>query len=203
MKRFAFVLALLTMLLPGVCLASGPFGFDYGMTKEQVIALVGKDAVLKDQEYMLRVSNAPRPDPSFETYLLIISPEKGLLKIMADGLTIPSSAYGTELKVGFMTVRDTVARQYGAPTHNYDFIEQGSTLNQPSDWMAGLLKKERKLGCDWDLAAAGQKSGKGKDEHISGILLETRGLKKDSGWVILSYEFEGFDAFFDSIGPKK
>jgi hypothetical protein len=201
MKRFVFFLALLTVALPGVCFA-GPFGFNYGMTKEQVIAIVGKDAVLKDQDYLLRVSNAPSPDPAFEAYLLVISPTKGLLKIMATGKTIESSAYGTELKVGFMSVRDSVARRYGAPSENFDFVQPGSALNQPSDWMAGLLKKDRKLGATWEFAPTEKKPREAKDDHLTGIFIETMGLRRNTGWVTLSYEFEGFDKFFAGLKKK-
>src|ERR1700675_3671928 len=98
MKRFAFVLAILAFLLPGVCFA-GPFGFDYGMTKNQVIALVGADKILKEDGPLLRVAAAPKPDENFEAYLLIISPDQGLLKIIATGKTLDTSEFGTELRV--------------------------------------------------------------------------------------------------------
>jgi hypothetical protein len=202
MKRFTFVLALLTIVLHGVCFA-GPFGFDYGMTKEQVIAKVGKDAVLKDQGYFLRVSEAPKPDSSFEAYLLLISPKKGLLKIIATGKTIDTSVYGTELQVGFKSLRDSMAAEYGAPTHDFDFLQPDSTLGAPSDWTAGLLKKERKLASTWELAPVGHKSAAKKGEHITSIILETKGLRKDAGWVVLTYEFEGFEQFSMSVLKHK
>jgi hypothetical protein len=201
MKRFAFVLALLTIVLPGICFA-GPFGFDYGMTKQQVIAKVGKDAVLKDQDYFLRVSTAPKPDSAFEAYLLVISPKTGLVKIVATGKTIDTGAYGTELQVGFSSVRHALAAEYGAPTIDYDFLQPDSKLGAPSDWTAGLLKKDRKLASAWDFTTPRHKPAGVKDKHLTSILMEAKGLRKDAGWVDVSYEFQGFEELSKSVNKK-
>jgi hypothetical protein len=205
MKRLFVVLATLAIVLPGVCFA-GPFGFNYGMTKDQVIAIVGKDSVLKDQGYFLRVATAPEPDNAYEAYLLIISPKQGLLKIIATGKTIKSSEFGTEFLVGFKGMRDSVAAQYGAPDHDYSFVEPGSTFVKPSDWMEGLLKRQRKLASVWEFDPSQNKShGEtlAKKEHLVSIMLESKGLSKDSGWVEATYEFKGFEAFAISVNKPK
>jgi hypothetical protein len=201
MKRIAVVLVLLTILLPGVCLA-GPFGFERGMTKDQIIAIVGKDAVIKDQGYVLRVIKAPKPDSAFEAYTLLISPDKGLLKIIAAGQTIDSSPFGTETQVEFSRIRHSIIEKYGAPTQDYDFVQPNSRLAAPSDWMASLLKKDRKLAAGWDLSEEKHKSGDAKQEHLSSILVESMGLKINAGWVQVSYEFEGFDEFYETVNKK-
>lgn len=203
MKRVVFVLALLTIALPGLCFA-GPFGFDYGMTKEQIIKIVGKNAVIKDQGFILRVLKAPEADNKFEAYTLLISPEKGLLKIIAAGQTIDSSAYGMEIQVGFKTLRDAVVERYGAPTKDYNFVQPDSQLQSPSTWTAALQKKQRVLASTWDLTAQKHLPKSVKDEHLSAIILETMGLKdKDNeGWVQLSYEFEGFEEFYKSVNKQ-
>jgi hypothetical protein len=201
MKRVVFVLALLTIALPGLCFA-GPFGFDYGMTKDQVIKIVGKDAVIKDQGFVLRVLKAPEADNRFEAYTLLISPDKGLLKIIAAGQTIDSSGYGMEIQVGFKTLREYVAAQYGAPTKDYDFVQPGSQLQSPSDWTAALQKKERVLASTWDLTAQKHLAKGVKDEHLTAIILETMPLKNNEGWIQLTYEFEGFDEFYKSVNKK-
>jgi hypothetical protein len=198
MKRVVFVLALLTIALPSLCFA-GPFGFNYGMTKDQIIAIVGKDAVIKDQGFVLRVLKAPEADNKFEAYTLLISPEKGLVKIIAAGQTIDSSAYGVEIQVGFKTLRDAVTARYGAPTKDYDFVQPDSQLQSPSEWTAALQKKQRVLASTWDLAAQKHLPKSIKDEHVNAIILETMGLKDNSGWIQLSYEFEGFEEFYKSV----
>jgi hypothetical protein len=200
MKRVVFVLALLTIALPGLCFA-GPFGFNYGMTKEQIIAKVGKDAVIKDQGFILRVIKAPEADSKFEAYTLLISPDKGLLKIIAAGQTIDSSVYGTEIQVGFKTLRDSLVPYLGAPDQDYDFVQPGSQMQSPSDWTAALQNKQRVLASTWDFTAGKHKSGV-KDEHLNSVILEAMVLKKDAGWIQLSYEFEGFDEFYKSLNKK-
>jgi len=198
MKRVVFVLALLTIALPSLCFA-GPFGFDYGMTKEQIIKIVGKDAVIKDQGFVLRVLKAPEADNRFEAYSLIISPDKGLLKIIAAGQTIDSSDYGMEIQVGFKTLKDSVVAAYGAPTKDYDFVQPDSQLQSPNQWTAALENKQRVLASTWDFTEGKHKSKTVKDEHLTAIILETMGLKDKSAWVQLSYEFEGFEEFYKSV----
>ncbi len=198
MKRVVFVLALLTIALPGLCFA-GPFGFNYGMTKDQIIAIVGKDAVIKNEGFVLRVLKAPEADNRFEAYSLIISPDKGLLKIIAAGQTIDSGDYGMEIQVGFKTLKDSVVAVYGAPTKDYDFVQPDSQLKSPDQWTAALEKKQRVLASTWDFAEGTHKSKIVKNDHLTAIVLETMGLRDKSAWVQLSYEFEGFEKFYESV----
>ena len=44
-RKISLTLALLGLLLIGHCYATGPFGFECGMTQEQVVKLVGRTAV--------------------------------------------------------------------------------------------------------------------------------------------------------------
>jgi hypothetical protein len=67
---------------------SGPFGFEHGMTREQVVTLVGRDAVKHfkgDLDDIVTLVTAPKPHPDFEEYMLMISPERGLVKILVSG----------------------------------------------------------------------------------------------------------------------
>jgi len=95
--------------------ALGPFGFQMGMTREQIIKLVGKSAV--DQEYskndVLAVRRAPVSDPAFEEYELVISPTEGLLQVSALGKTIKTDSFGTELRVAYMRIVTDLTSKYG------------------------------------------------------------------------------------------
>src|SRR5438067_137324 len=90
---------------------SGPFGFFFGMTKEQVIRLVGQSAVkeITDEGQTIRLTTAPRPHPAFDYYLVVISPDRGLLKIVAVGNTIQTNGYGDDLKSAYNEILDAVA----------------------------------------------------------------------------------------------
>lgn len=62
----------------------GFFGFHRGMTQDEIIALVGKDMVSLIKGEILVLQSAPRPHPDFEEgFTLTISPDKGLLQIIA------------------------------------------------------------------------------------------------------------------------
>ena len=201
MKRFAFLLAMLTVLLPAVCFA-GPFGFEYGMTKAQVLAIVGQQNVLKDKDFVLRVASAPKPDDRFEAYALLFSPEKGLLKIIATGKTIDTSEVGTELRVYFGAMRDSLAKQYGPPSNTYDFLQPDSNMDAPGAFTESLRKKERVLACNWDVDSTKRKAAGPEADHIIGVVLETKGLRRNAGWLEVTYEFEGFGDFYESMQKK-
>src|SRR5207248_6486616 len=81
----------------------GPFGFRWGMTRDQVIALVGKDAIEEkySRDDQLRLRTAPKPHPDFDGYLVTISPQRGLVKLLASGKTIETTRYGDEVHRAF------------------------------------------------------------------------------------------------------
>lgn len=201
MKRFALVVAILTLLLPAACFA-GPFGFEYGMTKAQVLAIVGQQNVLKDQDFLLRVASAPKPDDRFEAYLLLISPDRGLLKIIATGKTIDTSVLGTELRVNFGAMRDSISKKYGPPTNSYDALQPGSHMDAPGAFTESLRLKKRVLACNWDVDAEKRKKAGSEADHIIGVILETKGLRRNAGWLELTYEFEGFSQFYEEMTKK-
>jgi TonB family protein len=95
--------------------ARGPFGFQMGMTREQIIKLVGRSAV--DQEYskndVLAVRRAPVSDPAFEEYQLVISPTEGLLYVTALGKTIKTDSFGTQLRAAYTRIVTDLTSKYG------------------------------------------------------------------------------------------
>ena len=202
MKRFALILAMLTVLLPAACFA-GPFGFDYGMTKEQVIAKIGAKNVIKDEGFILKVDAAPKPDENFEVFALLFSPEKGLLKIIATGKTLSTSGNGTELRVYFGAMRDVLARKYGSPTQTADFLQPGSNLDSPGAFTESLRLKQRVLACSWDVTAEKRKSAGAEADHMIGVILQAKALRRTAGWLELTYEYEGFSEFYEQEVNKK
>jgi|SRR5208283_134027 len=133
---------------------AGPFGFEPGMSKDRVINLVGRAAVEKETEDSLTLTMAPKPHPIVEKYILLFSPQNGLLKVVAVSKDIETSVYGEELKRKFTEIRDSMTDTYGQPTRNFDFLKGGSIWNEDQDWMMGLAKKERVLDTYWDFRPA-------------------------------------------------
>jgi hypothetical protein len=166
---------------------SGPFGFEAGMTKEQIIEIVGSAAIKETSGDTTIFSNAPKADPIFESYALRISPENGLLKIVALSKNINTNGFGNELKSAFKDIRAALAKIYGRPVHEMDLLNNGSIWTRPDDWMTALLKGERIFGCNWiDIPLP---------NRINVIRIDVAAKSKEIGCLYLTYEFEGYAAY--------
>jgi hypothetical protein len=178
--------------------AAGPFGFERGMTRSQIVTLVGKDAVdVKESEAdILVLRTAPKPHPAFDTYFLFISPTEGLLKIRAAGKLIETGDTGSELRSAFDDVVNGVTQKYGESTRTYDFCNEGVGCSSEDNWMLGLLEKNRTLSTYWDF----------KKKPVNGItilVVEASALRLNEGFVVFSCEFEGWEAFVDAKKAKQ
>jgi len=189
------LLASLTSLAQDKPIA-GPFGFERGMTREEVTKLVGKGTPsAKNPNVVFTFTSAPKPNPAFEKYSLFFSPTQGLLKVIAVGVTISTSDTGTELQGGFTAVVSGVSQKYGQPEHTYDMCNGGTGCSGESVWRLGLLEKNRTLAAYWK---ATQRSN-----GVNLISLEATPLSLNSGYVVLAYEFTGWEAFVDEVQAKQ
>jgi hypothetical protein len=174
--------------------ASGPFGLHRGMTKEEVIQIVGKDAVKEVKGDRLKLRTVPKPHRAFEFYSLSFSPKDGLLQIIGVGNDIRTNGFGESVHDSFMEMRDAISNTYGQPEFNLDYLKQGSIWRESEDWMIGLVKKERELSAAWS---------KHLPSRIRGIVLEAKGLSAERGFLELTYEFDGWDEYVDSLKNKE
>jgi hypothetical protein len=198
--------AVFVALLIVVCTPSfaGPFGFERGMTKDQIVALVGQGAVEKESkdfggmQINLWVTTAPAPQKEFRKYLLTLSPTAGLLKIVAVGEMLDTSADPQLLLEHYNDQKSLLTQAYGKPTADLDYLKPGSALREPGDFMAGLLKKDRHLQAFW----VHDKASTFKD-HVTGVQLQPFAYSATNGVVDQVYEFEGFDTFRDSLDTAR
>jgi hypothetical protein len=179
---------------------NGPFGLHRGMTKAEVISIIGRDAVTKDLPNplggsLITVNTAPKPFREFEIYQLYFSRADGLLKIVALGRDIDTSEDGSEVRDQYASLRTQLTSIYGAPK-DIDFVKESSNelMSKPENFMLGLLDKERELSCFWSSSDA----TKLKD-NINGVVLEARSLRLNVGYLELSYEFTGWENYVDQI----
>jgi hypothetical protein len=165
---------------------SGPFGFERGMTREQIVALVGKEAVAyaPASSDVLGLTSAPKPNSNFEKYLLVISPQGGLLKINAIGKTVQTGDSGTELQLAFTDVVTGVAKKYGLPSGRYDTCNAGAEC-EPQFWMMSLKDQNRRLAASW----------KRPTNTIDMIGVFASYESMNSGYITVSYQFAGFDKY--------
>lgn len=186
--RASLAFLLLFAVRSTICLA-GPFGFDPGMSKTDIIKLVGRSAVVEEKDDILVLSTAPKPHGAFEKYICTISPEMGLLKVTAVGKDINTSGPGEEVQTAFKEMLGALTQNYGNPDNVYDFLHVGSIWSDYQDWMMALLKDERSLAAYWKPDPIGA--------HITSILLEADAESHEKGYLTLGYEFEGFEKYSD------
>jgi hypothetical protein len=187
-----FLLVMMLLMPLGSCWAA-PFGFEYGMSEEQIIKLLGSDSLMKVEGDIYYFSKAPKPDDAFEFYALTISPQRGLLKVTAVSKDIDTNVYGDDLIRQFAEINRPLSKTYGEG-EEFDFLKAGSIWSEDKQWMMALLRGEREFARAWEfLVPTG---------HITVILLQAKALSPERGYISLSYEFEGFEQYIDA-GKEK
>jgi hypothetical protein len=195
MKRIAsFVLMGLALVSLAVAQdkPTGPFGFVAGMSREQIVKLVGAGAVVKPptaitDPTLMFLNSAPTPNRNFETYSLVISPTQGLVKLGAIGTTLTTSDTGAELKTAFHTVVDAISQKYGSPKVFDSCSGSDVECENSQFWMMSLRNKNRQLGAFWVLT-----------EPINGVttlMVEANYETMNSGYIDVHYEFVGFHQY--------
>ena len=174
--------------------SGGPFGLRAGLTKSQIIQLVGRAAVKTDIGDVLTVTTVPKPHNAFEDYSLVVSPDEGLLKIIAHGNNVNTNGFGREVWEVFMDIRDVISTKYGAPKM-LDGLVSGSIWRKDRDWMMALVKNERYLKALWDLQTT-------KPNRITVLVLKADAISEETGFLLLSYEFQGFEKYVDAKEAK-
>ena len=178
---------------------SGPFGLHRGMTQAQVIQIVGRNAVKEIQGDRLDLHDVPKPHPAFEFYWLVFSPKDGLLNIVAFGNGIRTNGFGEAVHDSFVQIQEGISKTYGPPDVSSDRVRDGSIWNEPQDWMMGLLKGERDLMAIWYKTVF---STKKLPNRITGIVLEAKASSTEQGFLVLKYEFDGWNEYVEAKNNK-
>jgi hypothetical protein len=177
------------------------FGFTRGMTPQQVISQLGKDAVVQTADLSgmgekIMVNRAPSQPAGFSDFVLYFSNKDGLLKVVGNTAGIATFGSGYELNSRYNSLLDQLAATYGPPTKSFNFLESGSVWKDPGDFMRGLLKSERHLDAYWLNETA--LSAKGYES----MAIRAYALRNDKGWVSVAYELDGWSVFSDAVTQK-
>ncbi len=169
------------LLLPP---ADGPFGLQAGLTKKNIEDMTGETLKpVEGQVDLFVLNSAPKKNPDFESFGLLISPKVGLCQIRALGKDIKTDSYGISLKSKFQEIADTLSSIYGEGKKT-DSLLSGSIWKEPNDWMMALNKGERVLIIEWkDVNDAMQKN------KLSEVGMAARTNNTSSGYVLLQYTF--------------
>ena len=178
MKRFIFGIFL---ILISISLNAGQFGLKMGMTLNQIDKHARK---IRDTLYEVKV---PKPHSFFESYIVQISPTKGLYFVKAISKDISTNVYGTELKSSFDNLENKLLKAYRKNTR-FDFLRSGSIWNEPKDWMMALRKKERSLMSYWD-----KETGFKKVDNLQQIIISANPINTNKGYITLEYYYSIYD----------
>ncbi|MDF1884479.1 hypothetical protein JHD49_11055 [Sulfurimonas sp. SAG-AH-194-C21] len=178
MKRFIFGVFL---LLVGISLNAGQFGLKIGMTLNQIDKNAKK---ISDTIYEVKV---PKVHSFFESYIVRISPTKGLYWVKAISKNIDTSVYGEELKSSFDDLENKLLKAYGK-NKRLDFLRYESIWSEPKDWMMALRKKERTLMSYWD-----KETGLKEVDNLKQIIISAYPINTNKGYITLEYYYSIYD----------
>jgi hypothetical protein len=166
-----------------------PFGFKQGMTKAEIIAMVGEKSVAAVDGDVLVLTSAPNSNPAIDKYWVIVSDTTGLAKVQVTTKNVKTNSFGEALQGEFKGLQATLENQYGE-VDTIDSLQPGSAWDDPRDWMTGLMHDERALAAVWKL------------EGIS-ILEQAVALSSSEGYVRVVYEFPNFHTWKQDHEERK
>jgi hypothetical protein len=196
MNKYVLCFVALLLVAGAYCQPySGPFGLKMGLTLRQ-LENIDPDIVSKtDGTYSMK--KVPTPHSSFESYLLTISPDTGLCKIMAIGKDIPDSDYGLALQSEYYTVKKALQKKYGKGKE-LDALLPDSIWDEEDDFLMGLLREERVLVSYWF-----SDTDDSVPQDISAIMLEAKALFSDVGYIRVHYEFANYKEYLDEMEDQE
>ncbi len=167
---------------------SGPFGFDIGMTYEEVKAACGGRELKHISGDCYQVS-PQKKHPLFEEYTVWISREYGLYYVKGLTRDINTNKYGTEIKNRFADILDALETKYG----NFriiDTIDKDYIFSDEQYWMTALKDGARTYRASWYTL---------KPEDYNGLESIGLGIKcsnkysSDEAFIWLEYGFTNND----------
>jgi hypothetical protein len=193
----------LLLLLSGMCVAqTGPFGFEKGMSRSQIITRVGQKNVdprtLRSGE-VLRVRTAPQPDDAFVGFMLLVSPQDGLLRVGSFGKFLQVGDNGAELKAAYDGIVAEITHKYGEASKKVDSCEGPAIIcKRPSEWMLTMFGKQRQLWSEWSGTAPTPEM---KKAGIHAIHVVATAASLSGAYVACDFELEGLDKYIEAKHP--
>ena len=166
---------------------SGPFGFDIGMTYDQVKAACGgkEPEHIADDRYYVKPKKA---HPLFEKYIVWISDSVGLYYIKAISGEISTSKYGTEIKSRFQSVLKPLESKYGE-FYLENRVKQDYYFKDDEYWMSSISQGARTYNASWFVNAENYQNYDG----LFGISMGISAQYSFSGYIWIEYEFLNYD----------
>ncbi len=145
-KRIIAILIIACLLLSP--LFAGPFGLEFGWTKEDMIKSGAR--IIHEGPIAHNVLGyaiiPPKQYSSFENYYVYTNPEVGLFRIVAVSKYTAST---TQLINQYQGTKNQLKSVYGDPIEELDEINPDSIWNAPSDLIRALYLGERIVATCW------------------------------------------------------
>lgn len=167
-----------------------PFGFPLGASLQEIQNLTVLSAD-KDNKNWYETKIAPTTNNEFEAYSLMISPNYGLCKVIAYGITYKNDDYGNVLKNKFSSIESALNAKYGKGK-NFDFLNYDSIWTDNKYFAMSLYKQERHLQSFWMLSTGVTLPG-----NLESIGLEGKALDSTRTYLVLRYESKNIKACMD------
>lgn len=175
---------------------NGPFGFDIGMTYEEVKAACGgsEPEHIADNRYYVKPKKA---HPLFEKYIVWISDAVGLYYIKGISRDISVSDYGTEARRQFDNLLSPLEKKYGKFTLT-DTVKPDYYRKDDKYWMQALRDGARTYRADW----AVNRENRDDFDGLYGIIIGIDSADKYStskAYIWIEYEFLNYDAAQEAL----
>ncbi len=162
----------------------GPFGTTW-LSSESDLRKVGTLTLYKDNgDYSTYIFSPNKGHSAFDSYMVLLLKDVGLVKVVAGGKNIKCTGYGTELKSAYESMRESLIKTYGSVSGEENY-NSSSVWSEPADWMYSLYMGHRKLESFWQTGTVF-------------ILLEAVAENSNSGYIILAYEHKKWGEYLES-----
>lgn len=181
MNRTFLIALCLWLMSPSISADSfpEPFGLKWGMTEDE-LKQNGFVAIEKYDGWFNGMSSksTPKPWSKAETYLALTYNNR-LVKVAAISVDITDDIYGLEGMVMYNEIKDRLAKKYGNPSTEQEFI--GRDLYDDADEFYQCLKRS---GCGAYLSLFKFSGGT--------IAIQLKGKRRGSGYLSIGYESPDF-----------
>jgi hypothetical protein len=182
MKHLLRTLAIVAITCLNFPSYAGPFGLEQGMTLEQIKKITQVNEWGNKSYFLYRAKSFPNGSNEVDIYTLLILPELGLCKVVADLKPVRTDPYGSELKAEFNLYVKLLSEKYGTSTKKIDFLHANSIWKDSKYWMRSLEQNERSLGHHWI-------SNKLIDS-LATVSVEAEATSLTSGKLSVTYDFK-------------
>lgn len=167
----------------------GPFGFDIGMTYEEVKEACGDSELehIADNRYYAKPKKA---HPLFETYIVWISDSVGLYYIKGVSRDISTSDYGTEAKQRFNNLLATLEKKYGK-FNLIDTIKSDYYWKDEKYWTEALRDGARTYQANWSVTTENYNGFDGLFGIGLGIEISNKYSTSES-YIWIEYQFQNY-----------